>query len=566
MTTITTRAGKGSSLSWSEADANFINLNTDKLDVANNLSELLSPSTARVNLGLGNVDNTSDVNKPVSSAQQAALDLKVSKDSNVGAASLPTGTTAQRPSGAAGLIRHNTSKNVYESYNTSTSLWETLSDPVVNVKNFGATGDGVTDDTTAMQAAHDTGKLVFYPAGTYLFSPTITFASGGILGEGPTLTILKSNDTGSSNLIKFTGALGSYTNIPRFQDFTLLGHISKTNGAGIQVSPSSGESSYLNFFNVHFTYCPIGIDFVAASLWKIVACNFLAYTVAGIQVANTNSPDSGDSVVSSCVFNNPYSTGSGIWQKSSGGLKIIGNKFLGGYRGYTMNLEGSTSVLVITGNSFENMVAQDIVFSQGTGSTSFVNVVITGNEFSVGGLAIATDSTGFLSEVVIAGNQINMGAGGSNACISLNAVTDFYIGGNLIKGNGGAGSSAVNIASCANGKIGINTYANLPTPIVVTTSPTVTYELDSQSGSSATSTAGWGSYGTMFISADTSVSFPRAFLMTPSITDIATFPGSNNGTVSAIITSISKTGFTYRAISSVTGIAATIYYKCNGVL
>ena len=42
---------------------------------------------ARTNLGLGNVDNTSDANKPVSTAQQAALNLKIdnaSKDATGG--------------------------------------------------------------------------------------------------------------------------------------------------------------------------------------------------------------------------------------------------------------------------------------------------------------------------------------------------------------------------------------------------------------------------------------------------------------------------------------------------
>ena len=34
MSTIVTRAGKGSALSWTEADANFINLNTDKAELA----------------------------------------------------------------------------------------------------------------------------------------------------------------------------------------------------------------------------------------------------------------------------------------------------------------------------------------------------------------------------------------------------------------------------------------------------------------------------------------------------------------------------------------------------
>ncbi len=43
---------------------------------ANNLSDVASASTSKSNLGMGNVDNTSDANKPVSTAQQTALNLK----------------------------------------------------------------------------------------------------------------------------------------------------------------------------------------------------------------------------------------------------------------------------------------------------------------------------------------------------------------------------------------------------------------------------------------------------------------------------------------------------------
>jgi hypothetical protein len=50
MSTITTRSGKGSPLTNSEVDANFTNLNSDKSEKANNLSDLTSASTARTNL------------------------------------------------------------------------------------------------------------------------------------------------------------------------------------------------------------------------------------------------------------------------------------------------------------------------------------------------------------------------------------------------------------------------------------------------------------------------------------------------------------------------------------
>jgi hypothetical protein len=50
----------------------------------------------------------------------------------------------------------------------------------VNVQDFGATGDGVTDDTVAIQAALDTGNTVVFPEGNYLISSTLfTIPVGG---------------------------------------------------------------------------------------------------------------------------------------------------------------------------------------------------------------------------------------------------------------------------------------------------------------------------------------------------------------------------------------------------
>lgn len=52
MTTIVTRAGKGSPLTNTEMDTNLTNLNTYKCETANNLSDLTNATTARSNLGL----------------------------------------------------------------------------------------------------------------------------------------------------------------------------------------------------------------------------------------------------------------------------------------------------------------------------------------------------------------------------------------------------------------------------------------------------------------------------------------------------------------------------------
>lgn len=65
----------------------------------------------------------------------------------------------------------------------------------VNVLDYGAVGNGTTDDTTALQAAINSGaKCVFLPAGTYLVSAQITLVTGQTLqgqGAGVTTVIAK---------------------------------------------------------------------------------------------------------------------------------------------------------------------------------------------------------------------------------------------------------------------------------------------------------------------------------------------------------------------------------------
>lgn len=69
----------------------------------------------------------------------------------------------------------------------------------VNVKDFGAVGDGSTDDTAAIQAALDIGGLVLVPAGTYIITDKLAFVSNTYLEATGATFLVNSNAMNPTN-------------------------------------------------------------------------------------------------------------------------------------------------------------------------------------------------------------------------------------------------------------------------------------------------------------------------------------------------------------------------------
>lgn len=114
----------------------------------------------------------------------------------------------------------------------------------VSVKDFGAVGDGVTDDTAAIQAAIDANPngSIFFPEGTYMFAD-ITVSTGVMIlcENGQAETSTNANGTAAGKVVmKYNGAGGT--------DSSLFTWISGTSaqwiyGGGILGFPTmSGEN------------------------------------------------------------------------------------------------------------------------------------------------------------------------------------------------------------------------------------------------------------------------------------------------------------------------------------
>lgn len=90
--------------------------------------------------------------------------------------------------------------------------------PWADVKAFGATGDGVTNDAPAIQAALDslpsTGGTVFVPAGTYQITSGLTINKHGthLIGAGQNDTIIRTS-TNAINMLTLTHSEASIYNL-----------------------------------------------------------------------------------------------------------------------------------------------------------------------------------------------------------------------------------------------------------------------------------------------------------------------------------------------------------------
>lgn len=118
--------------------------------------------------------------------------------------------------------------------------WQDKNRDVFSVKDFGAKGDGSTDDTTAIQAAitaagaTGTGGIVFFPRGVYVVSASLSVAASGVylVGTGTRGSQIITNHATADVVIFGTGTVASVSGVG-IRDMLISASVTRTNGAAV---------------------------------------------------------------------------------------------------------------------------------------------------------------------------------------------------------------------------------------------------------------------------------------------------------------------------------------------
>ena len=368
---------------------------------------------------------------------------------------------------------------------------------VVSVKDFGAVGNGVVDDTAAIQAAITslslTGGAVSVPPGTYKITAAITLCSNlYVIGLGkPTLNsttagqnVFSGNSLSNVSLssIKFNGTSSSTAPVNSVGGYasTSTGLVTITSSSNITVTDcefgnfynglallnSQQVSATGNYIHDWLVYGILGslCDNYVFDYNNIIGCDQTgaanAYGISATGNANGGNAQIGGSISFNVIKDIP--SWDGIMTHDCDGLRIVGNDIRNVRCGLDIGSDSATSTAKnvhlsnnfieatttdtwagvaayhggILFNGYNSSVRSDTVIVSSNIVSNFFN--ITGSPTFAGNAAHITCA--YADKVNVVGNTIKSAGTLSTAGIyAVGNIDDLNITGNILQGKFGAG-------------------------------------------------------------------------------------------------------------------------------
>jgi hypothetical protein len=263
--------------------------------------------------------------------------------------------------------------------------WFIVTDPA-----YGAVGDGSNDDTAeinlAIAALNAAGHgVLYFPAGDYLCSGALTAitANGTILGDGMTGNVAGTSDNASQILCSSGSAnfmtVGEGVHVRGIALRNTAGSVTAGYGiGGVDMTLTVMDSVSVTGFWVNFK--------MDGALWAMHRCYSRQSHKYGVQISYVAIPDGGDWTMTDChIVDGANSSDAAIYQTSGGGGKIVGLKVNSSTSaGFATGIDvvigtgDTTSILLISNSSIENLRGGDAVRVTTTGTGRFGHISITG--------------------------------------------------------------------------------------------------------------------------------------------------------------------------------------------
>lgn len=311
---------------------------------------------------------------------------------------------------------------------------KTLGSAVINVKAYGAVGDGTADDTAALQAAlRDVpvaGGTVYFPPGTYL-------TSGGLRVACPTAIVGagagdETRDTAITRIV-CTSPVSDLFAVSahgcRFSHVALVNKASTTQTSGAAVTVLAGD--FTRFEDMSIVGFWTGVDMRDGNGWSMNACRIGNPVKYALRISHPDNPDAGDMAISDCIFWTARVADAAIRIESGGGARITNCKINSGNTGqFTHGLDVTlasginTGVLVVTGCSIENVQGNGINVATASGSGVYGLMVFSGLQFGLytgqgSAIQIAPTVLGQVKHVAVSGCVFVGPAGTTKPAVNL---------------------------------------------------------------------------------------------------------------------------------------------------